>query len=87
MQNSTDCAEIKKQFNRIQGQTNAIGKMIDEGRDYVDIVQQISAARNALSALGIELLKDESNKCFDKSKNEDKLKKFEELVTKFFKLT
>jgi len=86
MQNN-DCIEIKKQYNRINGQVNAIGKMIDEGRDYLDIIQQISAARNALSSLGIELLKEESNKCFDKSKSEDKIKRFEELVTRFFKLT
>jgi len=84
---TSDCKEIKKQYNRVHGQVVAVGKMIDEGKDYLLIVQQISAARNALSALGIELLKEESNKCFDKSISEDKIKMFEQLVTKFFKLT
>ncbi len=86
MSNSS-CVEIKKQFNRVNGQFNAVGKMIDEGEDYVKIVELIQATRNALSSLAIELLKEETNNCFDKSKPEDKIKSFENLVSKFFKLT
>lgn len=80
------CLEIKNQINRIKGQLNGIDKMVEEGRDSLEIVQQISAVRAALSRLAVELLKDESKICFTKKDDSEKLKKFEELVANFFKL-
>jgi DNA-binding FrmR family transcriptional regulator len=81
------CEDIKKQMNRIKGQLTGVEKMIEEGRDPLDIIQQISAVRAALSRLAVEILKDESKSCFKKDKTEEKLQKFEELVTNLFKLT
>ncbi len=80
------CIDIKKQMNRISGQVKGIDKMIDEGRDYLEIIQQIKAVQSALSRLGVELLKDESKQCFNKTDNAEKVKKFEELVANFFKI-
>ena len=42
--------------NRIAGQVEGVGKMIDEDRYCIDILNQIAAARSALDGLGIELL-------------------------------
>ncbi len=81
-----DCLEIKKKFNRIRGQLEGVGRMIDDRRDKIEIIQQISAVRNALSSLGVELLKEESNSCFTNRDRDDQIKKFEELVANFFKL-
>jgi DNA-binding FrmR family transcriptional regulator len=41
---------------RIVGQVAGVQRMIDEDRYCVDILNQISAVRSALDALGIELL-------------------------------
>lgn len=81
-----DCIEIKKKYNRIRGQIEGVGRMIDEKRDRLEIIQQISAVRNALSSLGVELLKEESNSCFVNNDKDNQIKKFEELVANFFKL-
>lgn len=48
--------KIKARVNRIEGQVAGIGRMVDEGRYCVDILNQIAAARSALNALGAELL-------------------------------
>lgn len=82
-----DCTQLTNQANRISGQVAGISRMIESGRDVTDIIQQISAAKSSLSKLAVELLKDESNSCFQQNSKEDKIKKFEELVTNFFKVS
>ncbi|MEO9306863.1 conserved hypothetical protein [Nitrosotalea sinensis] len=42
--------EIKKRLARIEGHVKGIGKMIDEGKGYPEIVQQITAVRAALDS-------------------------------------
>ncbi len=48
--------KVKSRVNRVAGQVAGIGRMVDEDRYCVDILNQISAARSALDALGVELL-------------------------------
>jgi DNA-binding FrmR family transcriptional regulator len=48
--------KIKARVNRIAGQVAGIGRMVEEERYCVDILNQISAVRSALDALGVELL-------------------------------
>ncbi|MCA9386677.1 metal-sensing transcriptional repressor [Candidatus Dojkabacteria bacterium] len=82
-----NCKKFNSQINRISGQVNGISKMIDSGRPVSEIVNQISAARAALSRLAVDLLKNESSACFSQEQVESQQKKFEELVTNFFKIT
>lgn len=55
--------KIKSRINRIAGQVAGIGRMADEDRYCVDILNQISAARAALDALGVELLTGHIESC------------------------
>jgi len=48
--------QVKARVNRITGQINGIGRMVDEGRYCIDILNQIAAVRSALDALGVALL-------------------------------
>lgn len=82
-----DCAKVNNQINRIKGQVDGIKKMIEERRDSLEIVQQISAVRASLSTLAKELLKEESKTCLEKQSTEGKIKKFEELIQSFFKIS
>lgn len=46
--------EVEKRLARIEGHVKGIRKMIDEGKSYPEIVQQITAVRAALdAALGV----------------------------------
>ncbi|PYK11403.1 MAG: metal-sensitive transcriptional regulator [Verrucomicrobia bacterium] len=54
---------MAKRMNRITGQIAGITRMIEQDRYCVDILNQISAARSALDALGIELLSNHLETC------------------------
>ena len=54
--NEAKAKKIKSRVNRINGQIGGIGRMIDEDRYCLDILDQIAAVRSALDALGVELL-------------------------------
>ncbi len=46
--------EVKKRLAKIEGHVKGITKMIDEGKGYPEVVQQITAVRAALdSTMGI----------------------------------
>jgi CsoR family transcriptional regulator, copper-sensing transcriptional repressor len=55
--------KIKARVNRIAGQVNGIQRMIDEDRYCVDILNQISAVRSALDALGVAMLTSHIESC------------------------
>lgn len=48
---------VQKRFNRAKGQVEAIGRMVQDERYCLDIIQQIRAATNALKSLEQEILK------------------------------
>lgn len=55
--------QIKARVNRIAGQVNGIGRMVDEGRYCIDILNQVAAVRSALDALGVALLTRHLEQC------------------------
>lgn len=52
-------SDTDARINRLIGQIEGIRRMINGGRAPADVVQQIMAARQALSRIGIILLRDE----------------------------
>jgi DNA-binding FrmR family transcriptional regulator len=47
---------MQARMKRITGQMAGVQRMLDEDRYCVDVLNQISAVRSALDALGVELL-------------------------------
>lgn len=60
---SSKIGTIEARTKRIAGQIGGIQKMITDGRYCIDILNQISAVRSALDALGIELLNSHLKSC------------------------
>ena len=59
-------AELKRlqnRLNRIAGQLNGIGKMLDENRYCGDILTQIGAVESALQSFGYVILKEHMETC------------------------
>ncbi len=54
--NSDSQRKLQGRMKRISGQVAGIQRMLEEERYCVDILNQISAVRSALDALGVELL-------------------------------
>lgn len=75
---------LQKRLNRIEGQVRGIGRMIDEERYCIEILQQIQAIKSALARVEDAVLKDHAATCVSAaiaSGNEkEQRKKFEELV-------
>lgn len=59
----TNAVKLKSRVRRITGQIAGIQRMIDEDRYCVDVLNQISAVRSALDALGVELLANHLEGC------------------------
>jgi CsoR family transcriptional regulator, copper-sensing transcriptional repressor len=55
--------KVLGRVKRITGQVAGIQRMIEEDRYCVDILNQISAVRSALDALGVELLTNHLETC------------------------
>lgn len=55
--------DMKTRINRVSGQVAGIGRMIDEDKYCVDILNQIAAARSALDSLGVKLLSSHLESC------------------------
>ncbi len=49
-------AEMIARLKRIEGQAKGIQKMIEEGRDCVDVMNQLTAVKAAVNGLGAEML-------------------------------
>ena len=54
---------LKNRLNRMVGQLNGIGKMLDENRYCGDILIQIAAVEKALQGFGYIILKDHMQTC------------------------
>lgn len=48
--------EIKQRVNRIIGQLKGIEKMVEQERECVDVLQQVSAVKKAIDGLSKEIL-------------------------------
>ena len=56
-------AEMVARLKRIEGQAKGIQKMIDEGRDCVEVMNQVAAVRAAVTALSGEMLEAFALRC------------------------
>lgn len=55
-----DAAEkIVNRISRIEGQLRGVRKMVEEKKECIDVITQITAIREAVSMLGIEMLKND----------------------------
>lgn len=63
--------KMSAQLNRIKGQVEGIAKMYQDGRDCIEIVQQVAAARNALGRVARDILSGEANRCSRERRFED----------------
>jgi DNA-binding FrmR family transcriptional regulator len=63
--------EIDKRLGRIMGQLRGIQKMVKEDRDSVEILQQVSAVKNAIDSLTKEIVFLKIKETLDPAKAEE----------------
>ncbi len=81
--------DLEKRLKRIEGQVRGIYRMIDEERYCIDILNQIIAARAALSKVGMALLKSHMRGCvisaIREERHEQAIEELMDVLTKFAK--
>ncbi len=79
-----------KRLSRIEGQVRGIGRMIEDERYCIDILQQIQAIKSALAKVEDAVLKDHAATCIETAiasgEEVEQRKKFGELVDLFAKM-
>jgi DNA-binding FrmR family transcriptional regulator len=79
-----DKEPLQKRLNRIEGQVRGIGRMIEEDRYCIDVLQQIRAIQSALARVEDAVLKDHAATCVNAAiasgSKQEQRRKFEELV-------
>lgn len=55
--------DLQKRLRRIEGQVRGVQKMIDEGRECQDIVQQLAAIRSAVHQTTLILVRSYASEC------------------------
>lgn len=78
---------LKSRLNRIEGQVNAINRMIDEDVYCDDVLTQIRATRSALNSVATKLLEHHMKSCIMEKINQGTEEEaMEELLVTFQKL-
>lgn len=79
---SADRERLLKRVNRLEGQVRGIGRMIQDDRYCIDIVNQLSAVQAAARELSLQLLEGHVRHCvMDAAQTEDAEPKLDELIT------
>lgn len=72
--------QLKTRLNRIEGQVKGISKMIEDGRECIEILNQISSIQSALKGVWKEIIKDHLNHCVADSIKDGNTQLIDELV-------
>jgi DNA-binding FrmR family transcriptional regulator len=76
--------DIKRRLARIEGQVRGVSKMLDEGRNCQDVLQQLSAIRSAAQQASVAVARSYACECLsDPNKPQDAV--VEELISVFTK--
>lgn len=79
--------KLLARLSRIEGQVRGIGRMLEEERYCIDVLDQIQAVKAALKKVEEEILKSHAAHCvahaIDSGDAKDARKKFNELVDLF----
>jgi DNA-binding FrmR family transcriptional regulator len=55
--------DVKRRLRRIEGQVRGVSKMLDDGRDCQEIIQQLAAIRSAVQQASALLAKSYACRC------------------------
>lgn len=77
---------LKNRLNRMAGQLNGIGRMLDENRYCGDILIQVAAVEKALQGFGYLILKEHMSSCVVEDIRQDRLETIDEAIELIKKL-
>jgi len=86
---SEENENLTKRMNRILGQVQGVKKMIEDERNCMEILSQITAIKSALDGVAMIVLEKEAERCFQSAmeKSQTKEMAFKEFITMIRKYT
>lgn len=69
MATGTD-SDIINRLKRVEGQIRGLQRLLTEGKDCTEVVQQLAAARKALDKVGFLILTNRMQECMEKKKRD-----------------
>lgn len=79
-------AESLKRLNKIEGQVRGVARMVENEKYCIDIINQISAAKNALDGVARIIMKRHVESCLSQAIVKGNAEaKIEELITAVYK--
>ena len=85
----TSHATLLPRLRRIEGQVRGIGRMVEQRRYCIDIIQQLTAARKALDQVTLQVMNGHINTCVSdairKRGGEAKITELMRTITRFVK--
>lgn len=86
MINSNSKAESLKRLNKIEGQIRGVAKMVENEKYCIDVINQITAAKNALDGVARIIMKRHVESCVTQAVLNGKAEeKIEELIAAIYK--
>ena len=65
-----DRDRLQQRLVRIEGQVRGVQRMLDEGRDCREVIQQLAAVRAAVHQVGVEVMRTYAVQCLDAPESE-----------------
>lgn len=56
-------SDLLRRLRRIEGQVRGVGRMIEEGRDCQEVLQQLAAIRSATHQTSLRLMRSYASQC------------------------
>lgn len=76
--------DVTKRLHRIEGQVRGVTKMVEDGRECREVLQQLAAIRSAVQQASVAVARSYAGQCLaDPTKNQDAL--VDELLSVFSK--
>ncbi len=72
-------ADLLRRLRRIEGQTRGVARMIEDGRDCQEVLQQLAAIRSAVYQASLRLMRSFAVECIEAS-NESPREAVEALI-------
>jgi DNA-binding FrmR family transcriptional regulator len=79
--------DIIRTINRLRGQMDGIGRMVEEERDWLEIATQIKAVTSGMNGLNKQLIEQHMRQCCQKEESREVMSaQVVQMMTVFFKL-
>ena len=62
---------LRDRLRCIEGQVRGLQRMVEEGRDCIDVLTQVRAVQGALDGLALELLDRQAHRCLARGPGDD----------------